>query len=68
MAKYGFRNNIKQCRNERKLTQEDLALMVGSRRETIVFLEQGKYVPSLKLACDIARVFNKKVEEMFFFD
>jgi len=40
----------------------------GRARETIVFLEQGKYVPSLKLACDIARVFDKKVEDMFFFD
>ncbi len=68
MAKHNFRTSMKQCRAERKLTQEDLALIVGSRRETIVFLEQGKYVPSLKLACDIARVFDKKVEEIFFFD
>jgi putative transcriptional regulator len=68
MAKHSFRTSMKQHRADRKLTQEDLALMVGARRETIVFLEQGKYVPSLKLACDIARVFDKKVEDMFFFD
>jgi len=68
MAKHKFRTNIKECRAQKSLTQEDLALMVGARRETIVFLEQGKYVPSLKLASDVARVFNKKVEDIFFFD
>ncbi len=68
MAKHKFRTNIKEHRANKSLTQEDLALMVGARRETIVFLEQGKYVPSLKLASDIARVFNQKVEDMFFFD
>ncbi len=68
MAKHAFRTNIKEHRAKKSLTQEDLALMVGARRETIVFLEQGKYVPSLKLASDIARVFDKRVEEMFFFD
>ena len=41
--------------------------MVGVRRETIVNLENGRYNPSLKLAMDIAKVFVKLVEEIFFF-
>jgi putative transcriptional regulator len=49
------------------MTQEELADKVGVRRETIVFLEQGKYNPSLKLAYMVARVFNKKIEEIFIF-
>jgi len=61
-------NRIRELRARYDLTQEELAKRVGVRSETIVFLEQGKYVPSLKLACDIARVFDKKVEDMFFFD
>ena len=50
------------------MTQADLALKVGVRRETIVFLEKGKYNPSLKLAHDIAVVFDSKIEEIFLFD
>ena len=44
-----------------------LAEKVGARRETIVHLENGKYNPSLKLAMDIARVFDVTVEELFTF-
>ncbi len=50
------------------MTQKDLADKVGVRRETIVFLEKGKYNPSLKLAYDIAKVFESTIEEVFFFD
>lgn len=60
-------NRIRELRARDKLTQMDLARKVGVRRETIVFLEQGKYNPSLKLAHDIARVFDLKIEEVFFF-
>ena len=45
--------------------QEELAELVGVRRETIVNLEKGKYNPSLKLAMDIAKVFHTTVEELF---
>lgn len=58
---------IKHFRAQFGLTQDDLAQQVGVRRETIVFLEQGKYVPSLKLAHDIAKVFDVKIEEIFSF-
>jgi putative transcriptional regulator len=61
-------NRIKELRARDNLTQSDLARKVGVRRETIVFLEKGKYNPSLKLAHDIARVFGMKIEEVFVFD
>jgi len=48
-------------------TQSELAKKVGVRRETIVFLEKGKYNPSLKLAYDIAQLFHMKIEEVFIF-
>ena len=58
---------IKELRARRGLTQEDLAKKVNVRRETIVFLEKGKYNPSLKLAYDIAQVFDEKIEDVFLF-
>jgi putative transcriptional regulator len=61
-------NRIKELRAKHNLTQDDLANKVGVRRETIVFLEKGKYNPSLKLAYDIARIFNLSIEEIFIFD
>jgi putative transcriptional regulator len=61
-------NRIKEYRARFNLTQEDLAKKVNVRRETIVFLEKNKYNPSLKLANDIARVFNTKIEEIFLFE
>jgi len=61
-------NRIKEFRARYDLTQDDLAQKVGVRRETIVFLEKGKYNPSLKLAHDIADVFKVSIEEVFIFD
>ena len=61
-------SRIKELRARFNITQLDLALKVGVRRETIVFLEKGKYNPSLKLAYDIAQVFKLKIEEVFLFD
>ena len=63
-----LRTIIKELRTTFDLTQKDLAEKVGVRRETIVFLEKGKYNPSLKLAYDIAKVFGSKIEDVFFFD
>ncbi|HEX5167836.1 MAG TPA: helix-turn-helix transcriptional regulator [Cyclobacteriaceae bacterium] len=56
---------IKELRARDNLTQVDLAKKVGVRRETIVFLEKGKYNPSLKLAYDISKIFKMKIEEVF---
>ena len=50
------------------MTQVDLAKKVGVRRETIVFLEGGKYNPSLRLAHDIARALHTKIDDLFIFD
>lgn len=61
-------NRIKEYRARFDLTQEDLAKKVNVRRETIVFLEKNKYNPSLKLAHDIAKEFDAKIEEIFLFE
>ena len=61
-------NRIKELRARDNLTQKDLAKMVDVRRETIVFLEKGKYNPSLKLAYEISKVFKLKIEEVFIFE
>lgn len=58
---------IKEYREKVGMKQSELAELVNVRRETIVCLENGKYNPSLKLAVDIAKVFNVKVEDLFIF-
>lgn len=63
-----MRTRIKELRARHDMTQEDLAVKVGVRRETIVFLEKGKYNPSLKLAHDISKALNAKIDEIFLFD
>lgn len=62
-----MKTRIKEFRAKEQLTQEGLAKLVGVRRETIVFLEQGKYNPSLKMAHDISQVFKVPIEELFIF-
>lgn len=59
---------MKELREEHHLTQEQLAQRVGVRRETILFLEKGKYNPSLKLAYDIAKALDSKIEDVFIFE
>ncbi|NLH78081.1 MAG: helix-turn-helix transcriptional regulator [Acidobacteria bacterium] len=61
-------NRIRELRAGAGLSQQELALRVGVRRETIVFLEKAKYNPSLRLAHDIAKVFGLPIEEVFRFD
>ena len=63
-----LRTRLKEFRAKSNLTQEDLARLVKVRRETIVFLEKGKYNPSLKLAHDIAKALQASIEELFIFD
>lgn len=64
---YILKTKIHEFRKEMNIQQAELAELVGVRRETIGKLENGKYNPSLKLAMDIATVFNKSVEEVFQF-
>ena len=63
-----MRTLMKEYRARAGLTQEKLAEIVGVRRETIIFLEKGKYNPSLKLARNIARTLGAGIEEIFIFD
>ena len=63
-----MKTRIREFRARYNMTQEELARRVGVRRETIVFLEKGKYNPSLRLAYKIARVFNAKIEDVFIFE
>ena len=63
-----MKTRIREYRTKYNLTQEKLAEMVGVRRETIIFLEQGKYNPSLKLAHNVAKALETTVDELFIFD
>ena len=63
-----MKTRIKEYRARHGLTQEKLAEIVGVRRETIIFLEQGKYNPSLKLAHNVAQALQTNIEELFEFD
>ncbi|MFA4999648.1 MAG: helix-turn-helix transcriptional regulator [Parcubacteria group bacterium] len=56
---------VKEFRAQKNLTQEELADRVGVRRETIIFLEQGKYNPSLKLALNIAKELKTPIDKLF---
>lgn len=60
-----LKTRIRELRARDRLSQEDLARKVGVRRETIGNLENGRYNPSLKLAMDIAKVFDTTVEDIF---
>jgi len=59
---------IKELREKQGLTQQVLADKVGVTRQTILFLEKGKYNPSLRLAYKIARVFGVTIEDVFSFE
>ncbi|MBN2567727.1 helix-turn-helix transcriptional regulator [Candidatus Woesearchaeota archaeon] len=63
-----MRTRIKEFRARHGLTQEQLADAVGVRRETIVFLEKGKYNPSLQLAHDVATALGATIDELFVFN
>ncbi len=63
-----MRNRIKEFRAKFNLTQESLARAVGVRRETIIFLEKGKYNPSLRLAHNIATALKTNIDKVFIFD
>jgi len=60
-----MKTRIKEYRAKHNLTQEKLADIVGVRRETIIFLEQGKYNPSLKLAYNVAKALQTTINEIF---
>jgi putative transcriptional regulator len=63
-----MRTRIKELRARHNFTQEDLAKKVGVRRETILYMEKGKYNPSLKLAHEVAKVLKTTIDDLFIFD
>jgi len=66
VAKANITNQIRRLRFEHgEMTQQELADRVTCTRQTIIVLEQGRYVPSLLLAMRIARVFDRRVEDVF---
>ncbi|MGD8534222.1 MAG: helix-turn-helix transcriptional regulator [Candidatus Aminicenantes bacterium] len=66
MAKAEIQNRVRKLRFENnEMTQQELADRAGCTRQTIVALEQGKYVPSLALAFRIAKVFRVQIEDVF---
>jgi putative transcriptional regulator len=62
-----MRTRIKELREKQGLTQEALARKVEVTRQTILFLEKGKYNPSLRLAYKIAQIFKRPIEDVFSF-
>ena len=65
MARAPIHNSVRELREERGLTQTELARQCGCTRQTIIMLEQERYVPSLSLAFTIARVFDAGIEDVF---
>ncbi|MBO4412522.1 MAG: helix-turn-helix transcriptional regulator [Clostridia bacterium] len=62
-----LKNNIKNFRQEKNISQEELAKIVGTTRQTIISIEKGNYHPSAKLALLICFALNKTFEEVFYF-
>jgi len=63
-----LKNRLKVARAENSLSQEQLASLVDVTRQTISSIETGQYCPTAKLALLIAKAFNKKFEELFYFE
>lgn len=62
-----MKTKIAELRKQRKMSQEELAMVVGTTRQTITSLETEKYTASLVLAYKIAKFFGKTIEEVFDF-
>lgn len=63
-----MKSRIAELRKARKLSQEELAMLVGTTRQTITSIETGKYTASLPLAYKIAKYFELRIEEVFIFE
>jgi putative transcriptional regulator len=65
MAKARIKNRIRELRETAEMTQSQLAKLCGCTRQTIIMLEQERYVPSLSLAFGIAGVFDLRIDDVF---
>jgi putative transcriptional regulator len=63
-----MKNRLRELREAKGLTQEELAKALGVTRQTIIAIEKGKYDPSLRLAFKIARFFGVKIEDIFIYE
>lgn len=63
-----MKTKIKELRKENKLSQEELALAVGTTRQTIISIESEKYIASLPLAYKISKYFNCIIEDVFYLE
>ena len=63
-----MKNRLRELREAKGLTQEELAKALGVTRQTIIAIEKGKYDPSLKLAFKIAKFFKVKIEDVFIYE
>jgi putative transcriptional regulator len=63
-----MKNRIKVFRAERDMTQEDLAILIGVTRNTIISIEKDRYCPSMKVGFRIARVFGVGIEDVFSYE
>jgi len=59
------KNRLKEFREKKGFTQEDLASKADVSRQTIISIESGRYVPSLELALKFSKIFNCKIEDLF---
>ncbi len=65
-SKLNIESKIHICRAEKRMTQQQLADLVGVTRATIISIERGNYNPSLELAFKIANYFEKDIQEIFY--
>jgi putative transcriptional regulator len=63
-----LRNHLKEIRKEQRLSQDELAKMVGVSRNTISSIETGQFSPTAKLALILCIALDKKFEDIFYFD
>ncbi|MDB9907338.1 helix-turn-helix transcriptional regulator [Gammaproteobacteria bacterium] len=63
-----MKNNLKALRQEKSISQDELASILGVSRQTVNSIETGKFDPSLKLVIKITRFFNTQLESIFIFE
>ncbi|MDC0378673.1 helix-turn-helix transcriptional regulator [Flavobacteriaceae bacterium] len=63
-----LKNNLKEVRQKKSLTQEELGANVGVSRQTIISIERYRYKPTLELAMKLAEKLNIKIEKLFYFE
>ena len=69
MKKLSINNNVRKLRFENdEMTQKALAEKIGVSRQTIVAIEKGQYSPTLELAFNLSKAFNKPIDEIFYLD